>query len=186
MARLNVNAHGLDNLTDITNVYSPLGSTTSNSTFTQNYNTTKSITPNATTTATWTIDVSQAEFVNNGIFAKENKGDFKTWCEGDYDERVRLMNEAFFDAFNLYSPGMELVKEGDAPYHVVLKVDTFERGQGPGVMGSCYMSVIDNATGEQVLEVAVNNVKGDTDFVENDRFPKTMTWFCRDLFKLKK
>ncbi|MBP5398510.1 MAG: hypothetical protein J6Y32_07825 [Bacteroidales bacterium] len=32
----------------------------------------------------------------------------------------------------------------------------------------------------------VNNVKGDTDFVETDRFPKTMNWFCRDLFKLKK
>jgi len=32
----------------------------------------------------------------------------------------------------------------------------------------------------------VDNVKGDTDFVETDRFPKTMNWFCRDLFKLKK
>ena len=66
-------------------------------------------------TATWNIDLSQAVFVNNGIFAKENKGDFKTWCEEDYDERVRLMNEAFFDAFNMYTTGMELVKEGEAP-----------------------------------------------------------------------
>lgn len=143
-------------------------------------------------TATWTIDLSEAEFVNNGIFAKENKGDFKTWCEDDYDERVRLMNDAFFDAFNIYTTGMELVKEGEAPYQVVLKVNTFEREQGPGVMGSCFisiygtLSVIDNASGESVLEVAVNKVKGDTDFVETDRFPKTMTWFCRDLFKLKK
>ena len=64
-------------------------------------------------TATWVIDLSEAQFVNNGIFAKENKGDFKTWCEDDYDERVRLMNDAFFDAFNVYSTGMELVKEGD-------------------------------------------------------------------------
>lgn len=143
-------------------------------------------------TATWNIDLSQAVFVNNGIFAKENKGDFKTWCEEDYDERVRLMNEAFFDAFNMYTTGMELVKEEKAPYQVILKVDKFERAQGPGVMGSCYISVfgtlslIDNASGESVLEVAVNNVKGDTDFVETDRFPKTMTWLCRDLFKLKK
>lgn len=143
-------------------------------------------------TATWTIDLSEAVFVNNGIFAKENKGDFKTWCEDDYDERVRLMNEAFFDSFNLYSQGMELVKEGDAPYQVVLKVDKFERTQGPGIMGSCYISVygtfsvVDSATGETALEIQVNNVKGDTDFVETDRFPKTMNWFCRDLFKLKK
>ena len=143
-------------------------------------------------TATWTIDISEAQFVNNGIFAKENKGDFKTWCEGDYDERVRLMNEAFFEAFNEKSPGMKLVNEGEAPYKVILKVNTFERSQGPGVMGSCYisiygtLSVLDSATGETALEVNVNNVKGDTDFVETDRFPKTMNWFCRDLFKLKK
>jgi len=143
-------------------------------------------------TATWTIDLSEAQFVNNGIFARENKGDFKTWCEEDYDERVSLMNEAFFDAFNIYSTGMELVKEGDAPYQVILKVDKFERTQGPGITGSYYISVygtfcvVDSATGESVLEIQVNNVKGDTDFNETDRFPKTMNWFCRDLFKLKK
>ncbi len=143
-------------------------------------------------TATWTIDVSEAKFVNNGVFAKENKGDFKTWCEDDYDERVRLMNEAFFDSFNAKSPGLKLVNDGDAPYKVNLKIDTFERSQGPGVMGSCYisiygtLSVIDTASGDTALEIQVNNVKGDTDFVETDRFPKTMQWFCRDLFKLKK
>ena len=143
-------------------------------------------------TATWTIDLSEAQFVNNGVFSKENKGDFKTWCEGDYDERVRLMNEAFFEAFNEKSPGMKLVNEGEAPYKVILKVNTFERSQGPGVMGSCYisiygtLSVLDSATGETALEVNVNNVKGDTDFNETDRIPKTMNWFCRDLFKLKK
>ena len=143
-------------------------------------------------TATWVIDLSEAQFVNNGIFAKENKGDFKTWCEEDYDERVRLMNEAFFDAFNVQSPGMELVSEGEAPYQVILKVDTFERAQGPGAMGSSYisiygtLSVVDTTSGDTVLEVLVNNVKGDTDFNETDRFPKAMKWFCRDLFKLKK
>ena len=143
-------------------------------------------------TATWTIDLSEAQFVNNGVFAKENKGDFQTWCEGDYEERVSLMNEAFFDAFNAYTTGLKLVKEGDAPCQVVLKVNTFERSQGPGVPGSCFISVygtfcvVDTATGESVLEIAVNNVKGDTDFNETDRFPKTMNWLCRDLFKLKK
>jgi len=143
-------------------------------------------------TATYTIDLSEAQFVNNGVFAKENKGDFKTWCEGDYDERVQLMNDEFFKAFNQYSNGLKLVSEGDTPYKVILKVDTFERAQGPGVMGSCYisiygtLSVIDTASGDTALEVKVNNVKGDTDFNETDRFPKTMNWFCRDLFKLKK
>lgn len=143
-------------------------------------------------TATWSIDLSEAQFVNNGIFAKEKKGDFKTWCEDDYDVRVQLMNDEFFKAFNNYSNGLKLVNEGEAPYNVILKVDTFERSQGPGIAGSCYISiygtftVVDAASGETVLEVQVNNVKGDTDFVETDRFPKTMNWFCRDLFKLKK
>jgi len=143
-------------------------------------------------TATCVIDLSDAQFVNNGIFAKERKGDFKTWCEEDYDERVQLMNEEIYRAFNYYSNGLKLVKEDDAPYQVILKVYTFERSQGPGVMGSCYISiygiftVIDKATGETALEVKVENVKGDTDFVETDRFPKTINWFCRDLFKLKK
>jgi len=141
--------------------------------------------------ATWNIDLSEACFVHNGAFAKENKGDFKTWCEEDYDERVRLMNEAFFESFNHYSTGLKLVNEGDAPYKVVLKVNTFERSQGPGLTGSCYISiygtfcVVNSATGETALEIQVNNVKGDTDFNETDRFPKTMNWFCRDLFKLK-
>ena len=142
--------------------------------------------------ATWTIDLSDAQFVNNGVFAKERKGDFKTWCEDDYDERVRLMDEEFYRAFNYYSDGLKLVKEGEAPYQVILKVYTFERSQGPGVMGSCYisiygiLSVVDTATGEVVLEIKLDNVKGDTDFVETDRFPKTINWLCRDLFKLKK
>lgn len=144
------------------------------------------------TTAIWAIDLSEAQFVNNGPFAKEKKGDFKTWCEEDYSERVQRMNDEFFRAFNAYSTGLKLVNEGNAPYQVILKVNTFERTQGPGLTGSCYISiygtfsVVDTASGETALEVQVNNVKGDTDFVETDRFPKTINWFCRDLFKLKK
>ena len=102
------------------------------------------------------------------------------------------MNDAFYTSFNENSNGLKLVKEGDAPYRVVLKVSKFERKQGPGMWGSCFirvfgtMSVIDNASGETALELEVDGVKGDTDFVETDRFPKTMNWLARDIFKLKK
>ena len=135
-------------------------------------------------TATWTIDLSDAVF--------EKEGSFKDWCGEDYDTRVRLMNDAFYTSFNENSNGLKLVKEGDAPYRVVLKVRKFERKQGPGMWGSCFirvfgtMSVIDNASGETALELEVDGVKGDTDFVETDRFPKTMNWLARDIFKLKK
>ena len=53
-------------------------------------------------TATYTIDLSEAQFVNNGIFAKEKKGDFKTWCEEDYDDRFpKTMNWFCRDLFKL-------------------------------------------------------------------------------------
>lgn len=142
--------------------------------------------------ASWTIDLSQAEFVNNGIFSKEKLGDFKTWCGEEYEERVRLMNEAFFDAFNIYCPVMELVKEGDAPYKVILKIDQFERTQGNGPIGCCYIGlygtlcVVDAATGGLALEVKINCVKGDEDYEETLRFPTATSNLCRDLFKLKK
>ncbi|MBP5483400.1 MAG: hypothetical protein J6X99_03985 [Bacteroidales bacterium] len=135
-------------------------------------------------TATWSIDLSNAVF--------EKDGDFKTWCGPEYDERVKLMNEAFYNGFNNYSAGLKLVKGGKAPYKLVFKVREFERKQGPGMWGSCFIKVYgtleieDTATGEKVLVLDVDGVKGDTDFVETDRFPKIMDWLCRDIFKLKK
>ena len=134
-------------------------------------------------TATWTIDLSEATF--------EKKQAFEAWCENDYETRVQGMNDAFFESFNKYSKGLKLVNDEDAPYKLVFKVSDFERKQGPGMWGSMFMRVfgtleiIDCATGETVCELEVNGVKGDTDFVENDRFPKVMDWLCRDIFKMK-
>ena len=142
-------------------------------------------------TATWVIDLSRAQFVNNGIFSKDKLGDFQTWCGEEFEERANLMDEAFFDTFNIYSPAMELAKEGEAPYQVILKIDQFERTQGNGPLGSCYIglygtfSVLD-AAGNVALEVKVTGEKGEEDFDETPRFPKAMTAFCRDLFNLKK
>ena len=134
-------------------------------------------------TATWTIDLSQATF--------EEKQSFETWSEGDYQTRVQSINDTFFDSFNKYSKGLKLVNDESAPYKLTFKVSNFDRKQGPGMWGSMFVRVFgvieieDCATGETVCEIEVNGVKGDTDFVENDRFPKTMDWLCRDLFKMK-
>ncbi len=135
-------------------------------------------------TATWTIDLSEAVF--------EKSGDFKEWCEDEYETRVKLMDEAFFASFNDNSQGLKLVNEGKAPYKLIFKVKKFERKQGPGLWGSCYirvfgtLSIINTETEETALELEVDGVKGDTDFVDTDRFPKTMDWLARDIFKLKK
>lgn len=135
-------------------------------------------------TATWKIDLSDAVF--------EKAGDFKEWCEDEYETRVKLMDEAFFASFNDNSQGLKLVNEGKAPYKLIFKVKKFERKQGPGLWGSCYirvfgtLSIINTETEETALELEVDGVKGDTDFVETDRFPKTMDWLARDIFKLKK
>ena len=135
-------------------------------------------------TATWKIDLSDAVF--------EKAGDFKEWCEDEYETRVKLMDEAFFASFNDNSQGLKLVNEGKAPYKLIFKVKKFERKQVPGLWGSCYirvfgtLSIINTETEEIALELEVDGVKGDTDFVDTDRFPKTMDWLARDIFKLKK
>lgn len=144
-------------------------------------------------TASWTIDLSEAQFVNNGVFAKEKLGSFQTWAgEDGYQELTDLMNESFFDTFNIYCSAMELVKEADAPCKVILKIDTFERTQGNGPLGSCYiglygtLQVLEAATGDTKLEVKLTNVKGEESFDETPRFPTAMKCLCRDLFNLKK
>ncbi|MBO7638141.1 MAG: hypothetical protein J6S91_04105 [Treponema sp.] len=133
--------------------------------------------------ATWKIDLSKAVF--------ENDGDFKTWCGADYNDRVKIMNDTFFASFNKYSEGLKLVDKGKAPYKVVLKGREFERKLG-GMMGSAYikvygdLEVINVASGKVELKVELDGQGGAPDFVETDRFGKTMDWLCMGLFKLKK
>lgn len=132
-------------------------------------------------TATVTIDLSQATF--------EGEKDFKTWCEGEYDTRVKLINDSFFEYFNKYSKGMKLVKD-DAPYQLVFAIKKFERKMGAN-FGQFSMkidgtiTIVDKASGETVCQLDVDGIKGAADFVENDRFPKTMDTLCKEISKLK-
>lgn len=132
-------------------------------------------------TATVTIDLSQAMF--------ENEKDFKSWCGDEYDTRVKIINDSFFEKFNKYSKGMQLVKE-DAPYQLVFVIKKFERKMGAN-FGQFSMKIdgtiqiVDKASGETVCQLDVDGVKGAADFVENDRFPKTMDTLCKEISKLK-
>jgi len=142
--------------------------------------------------AVYALDFTDAQFVNNGIFAKEKLGDFQTWAGNGYEELVQLMETSFFDTFNIFSPGMELVNAEEAPYRVYFKVDTLERAQGSGRLGSCYISlygtlrVVDSATGDVELELLVTDAKGEEDVEDTPRFPKAMKRFCREMFKMIK
>ena len=132
-------------------------------------------------TATATIDLSQAMF--------EKEADFKTWCEGEYDTRVKIINDSFFEYFNKYSKGMKLVKD-EAPYKLVFTIKTFERKMGAN-FGQFSMKlfgtidIVDKASGQTVCQLDVDGVKGAADFVENDRFPKAMDALCKEISKLK-
>ena len=132
-------------------------------------------------TASVAIDLSQATF--------EEKQDFKTWCENDYDARVKIINDSFFEFFNKYSKGMKLVKE-EAPYQLVFTIKNFERKMGAN-FGQFSMklfgtiNIVDKASGETVCQLDVDGIKGAADFVENDRFPKTMDTLCKEISKLK-
>ena len=134
--------------------------------------------------ATWKIDLSKAVF--------EKDGDFKAWCGEDYNDRVKIMNDTFFESFNKYSKGgLTLVKSGSAPYKIVLTLNKFERKQGPGMFGNCFikaygdLKVVNAKTGAVVLKIDVDGQPGNSDFVETERFGKTMDWLCMGLFKLK-
>ena len=132
-------------------------------------------------TATVTIDLSQATF--------EDKQDFKTWCEDDYDTRVQIINDSFFEYFNKYSKGMKLVTD-DAPYQLTFVIKKFERKMGAN-FGQFSMkidgtiTIVEKSSGETVSQLDVDGIKGAADFVENDRFPKTMDTLCKEISKLK-
>ena len=61
-----------------------------------------------------------------------------------------------------------------------------------GMMGSAYikvygdLEVINVASGKVELKVELDGQGGAPDFVETDRFGKTMDLLCMGLFKLKK
>ena len=84
---------------------------------------------------------------------------------------------------------MKLVKD-DAPFQLEFTIKRFERKMGMN-FGQFSMKIdgtikiVDKAYGETVCQLDVDGIKGAADFVENDRFPKTMDTLCKEIFKLK-
>lgn len=133
--------------------------------------------------ATYELDFSNTRW--------EKKQDFKSWCGEDYNTRIESMNTEFKTSFNNFSKGLQIA-DTTPKYEVVFCVDNFERKQGMGMWGSCYIkvygtiNVINLSDNSTALSVEVKGQGGDTDFVENDRFPKTIFSLCKELFKIKK
>ena len=136
------------------------------------------------------LDLTDAKF--------DHKKDFKKWCGPDYAERVRLMEEAFPEAFNeRNSEGLKIVLEsntGNPKYKMVLHCKDFVRDVFHGGFGGARakmkvygtLKIIEISTGKIVLEIGIDKIKGGGDFVETDRFPKTMKELAKQVVKLKK
>ncbi len=119
----------------------------------------------------------------------EDDESFKEHCDEDYDLRVKLLNESWPQFFAQYSEGP--VVSPDAPkYKVVFKITKFEKSIAKSMWGKIgvefygEISFIDFATGQPALVVTIDGKEGKYDYVENDRYPKTMEAVCESLFGL--
>lgn len=124
------------------------------------------------------------------IFGK--KENFNTWCGADYESRVELMNETFYNSFNAQKWGMKISKDAEAAYKIVVKWTKFDHVIGGMVWGQMYMEgygtidVIDLSTGKSVLSFEIKKDRGKADFVENDRFVSLIECVVKDMAKLVK
>lgn len=119
----------------------------------------------------------------------EEDESFKDHCGEDYDLRVKLIRDSWPTFFAQYSKGLYV--SDDAPaYKAVLKLTKFEKSLFKSQWGKIgvefygEIEIIDNATGQAVLVIALNGKAGKPDYVENDRYPKTMKAVCDDMFDL--
>ncbi len=134
-------------------------------------------------TATFKIDYTNAKWAD--------KGDFKTWSGKDYDSRVKKNTEGFIAAFNKNAK-LKLQESGDAKYSITFHAGDLDRKQkATGMWGqfctsvSGTMEVVDNATGNVVLKLNVNDIRGSVDFDYTDSITKGYVQVAKELNKLK-
>lgn len=124
----------------------------------------------------------------------EKKEDFKTWCGKDYDERVKIMTNAFIDSFNKNSKGLKIAtSDTNAAYKIVFDVVNMERHQaGFGTWGqgtffaTGTLKVVEVQTGNVVCEIAVSKFGAGADYTYSDGMRKCYNGLGKAVAKLKK
>lgn len=122
-------------------------------------------------TAIYTVDLKGATW--------EEEETFEAYSGDEYAKRVEIISQAWKN-----EAGEELnlkAVDSDARYTVCLRIDNFEQKQAlTSTWGRMYIriygtiTVTDNTTGEAVCVITVDGSGGDPDYVQNDRFPKTI------------
>ena len=115
---------------------------------------------------------------------------FKKWSGEDYDTRVKIAKQQFFNSFNTNSKGLLLKKtEEGCKYKLLLKIDwlgQYYDGWGRFYMVCCgYVEINDIQTGENLCTIRISYVAGETDFVVNERVSKCFDSLAWYLTKLK-
>lgn len=124
----------------------------------------------------------------------EEDEDYKTWCDegNDYEKRVQIGYDAFIEAFNVNNSILKAQKDAaGASITFNIKLTNLERKQGPGIWGSMFnriygeISVIDNATENEICKINIDGVRGDTDFNLYDRMYKCFAELGKHIATLK-
>ena len=116
---------------------------------------------------------------------------FKEHCGEDYDLRVNIIKETWPKFFAKYSEG-PVVSDENPVYKAVFKLTNLEkhlqkRRSWYGQLGVEFygeVDIVEIASGRTVLIIAVDGKSGQHDYVENDRYAKTMDAMCEDIFDL--
>lgn len=118
----------------------------------------------------------------------EKNENFKTWCGNDFDERVKIMTDAFKKVVETGSS----LKSSDTPRYIISIIPTnFKRKQNGFAWGSYHIrmdgtiTVTDTQTQKVMCIVNVDNVGGSNSFDENSRLENCIKDMAEDFVKLK-
>ena len=129
------------------------------------------------------IDWSQAQY-DHGKSIKEY------WAE-QYDYFVKTCYDNFKKGFDEESKGLNLGKEGQAKYKILIKVDNLDRYVNvmnivPGITVKVWGTVIiSTIQGEKIAEIDVDSMKGNRDFSPQDAFGKAFYILGKRVAKMK-
>lgn len=124
----------------------------------------------------------------------EKKESYKTFCEGEYEQRVENSIKDFVAGFNKQSSNLKLVNDDPkAKYKLIFRINNLERKLGTGFQVGKFrikvygqIEVVDLASNDCVCKIIVNGHVGGWDYVPNDRLSKCFTSLGEELLNLKK
>ncbi len=121
------------------------------------------------------------------------KKEFKAWCGDEYEERIKVMKEAFIASFNDNTKGMKVSKTAaDAAYKMKIVVKDMDRhqaaagfwGQGKFCMTGT-ITIVAAGSNQEVCVIKVDGYGWGSDYNYTDGMGKCFTGLAKQVTKLK-